>query len=98
MTLLSCTSVNHAFATAARLFYPEASLAIWQQEKPVDPRARLGKDVVLGPGVVIGPGAEIGDGTKIGAGSVIAPGVAIGRDCGNPAATSPSAMPISATR
>jgi UDP-3-O-[3-hydroxymyristoyl] glucosamine N-acyltransferase len=81
MTLLSCASVNHAFADAARLFYPEASLSIWQQDKLVDPRARLGKDVVLGPGVVIGPGAEIGDGAKIGAGSVIAPGVAIGRHC-----------------
>jgi len=81
MTLLACATVNHAFAIAARLFYPEASLSIWQQDKPVDPRARLGKDVVLGPNVVIGPGAEIGDGAKIGAGSVIAPGVTIGRDC-----------------
>jgi len=81
MTLLSCASVNLAFAAAARLFYPEASLSVWQQDKLVDPRARLGKNVVLGPNVVIGPGAEIGDGAKIGAGSVIAPGVAIGRDC-----------------
>jgi UDP-3-O-[3-hydroxymyristoyl] glucosamine N-acyltransferase len=81
MTLLSSASVNHAFAAIARLFYPHASLAVWQQDKAVDPHARLGKDVVLGPGVVIGPGAEIGDGTKIGAGAVIAPGVAIGRDC-----------------
>jgi UDP-3-O-[3-hydroxymyristoyl] glucosamine N-acyltransferase len=80
MTLLSCATVNHAFAIAARLFYPEASLSIWQQDKPVDPRARLGKNVVLGANVVIGPGAEIGDGVKIGAGSVIAPGVTIGRD------------------
>jgi len=80
-TLLSCTSVNHAFTAAAKLFYPEASLSIWQQDKAVDPRARIGKDVVLGHGVVIGAGAEIGDGAKIGAGSVIAPGVAIGRNC-----------------
>ena len=81
MALLPCASVNHAFAAAARLFYPEASLAIWRQDKPVDPRARLGKDVMLGFGVVIGAGAEIGEATKIGAGSVIAPGVTIGRDC-----------------
>jgi UDP-3-O-[3-hydroxymyristoyl] glucosamine N-acyltransferase len=81
MALLSCASVNHAFAAAAKLFYPEASLSIWSQDKPVDSRARIGKDVVLGFGAVIGAGAEIGDGTKIGAGSVIAPGVAIGRGC-----------------
>jgi UDP-3-O-[3-hydroxymyristoyl] glucosamine N-acyltransferase len=81
MTLLSCATVNHAFAIAANLFYPKASLAIWPQDRLVDPRARLGKDVVLGPNVVIGPGAEIGDGVKIGAGTVIAPGVTIGRDC-----------------
>jgi UDP-3-O-[3-hydroxymyristoyl] glucosamine N-acyltransferase len=81
MRLLPCASVHHAFAAVARLFYPEASLAVWRQEKPVDPRARLGLDVVLGPAVVIGAGAEIGDGTRIGAGTVIAPGVAIGRNC-----------------
>jgi UDP-3-O-[3-hydroxymyristoyl] glucosamine N-acyltransferase len=81
MTVLRCASVNHAFAAAAWLFYPHASLAVWQQDKPVDTHARLGKDVVLGPNVVIGRGAEIGDGTRIGAGTVIAPGVAIGRDC-----------------
>ena len=81
MTLLPCASVSHSFAAAADLFYPDASLAVWPQEQPVDPRAKLGADVVLGAGAVIGPGAEIGDGTHIGASSVIAPGVAIGRGC-----------------
>jgi UDP-3-O-[3-hydroxymyristoyl] glucosamine N-acyltransferase len=81
MTLLTCASVAHAFAAAAQLFYPDASLAVWRQDQPVDPSARLGQGVLLGPGAVIGPGAEIGDGSRIGAGSVIGPGVAIGRNC-----------------
>ena len=81
MTLLPCASVNHAFSAAAWAFYPGASVAVWQQDKPVDPKARLGKNVILGFGVVIGAGAEIGDGSKIGPGCVIAPGVTIGRDC-----------------
>ncbi|HWY60664.1 MAG TPA: UDP-3-O-(3-hydroxymyristoyl)glucosamine N-acyltransferase [Rhizomicrobium sp.] len=81
MTLLPCESVNHAFAAAASLFYPAASLAVWAQSRAIDPAARLGRDLVLGPGVVIGPLAEIGDRSRIGANSVIAPGVAIGKDC-----------------
>lgn len=81
MALLSCASVNHAFAAIAALFYPGASLAVWPQERAIDPYARLGEGLVLGPGVVIGPRAEIGDGTRIGANTVIAPGVAIGRNC-----------------
>ena len=81
MTLLPCASVHHAFAAAASVFYPGASVAVWQQDNPIDPKARLGKDVILGSSVVIGAGAEIGDRCKIGPGSVIAPGVTIGRDC-----------------
>ena len=81
MALLPCASVSHAFAKAARLFYPEATLAVWRQDQMVDASARLGQDVTLGPGVVIGPRAEIGDGSRIGAGAVIGPGVAIGRNC-----------------
>jgi UDP-3-O-[3-hydroxymyristoyl] glucosamine N-acyltransferase len=81
MTVLPCKSVNHAFAAIASLFYPLASLAVWPQEKAVDPNAILGAGVVLGPGVVIGPGAEIGKATRIGANSVIGPGVAIGQSC-----------------
>ena len=78
---IPCASVQHAFAAAARLFYPQSDLAAWSQTAAVDPSARLGENVVLAPGVVIGPGVEIGAGTRIGPNSVIARGVAIGRDC-----------------
>jgi UDP-3-O-[3-hydroxymyristoyl] glucosamine N-acyltransferase len=78
---IPCGSVQHAFAAAARLFYPDSSLVAWSQQTPVDPTAEIGEDVVLGPGVVIGPGAEIGDGSRIGPNTVIGRGVAIGRNC-----------------
>jgi UDP-3-O-[3-hydroxymyristoyl] glucosamine N-acyltransferase len=81
MTVLRCASVPHAFAAAARLFYPQYSLPVWSQTQAVDPSARLGHGVTLAPGVVIGPGAEIGDGTRIGPNTVIGRGVAIGRGC-----------------
>jgi UDP-3-O-[3-hydroxymyristoyl] glucosamine N-acyltransferase len=76
-----CKSVLHAFAAAAGLFYPEASLDIRTQRELIDPSAALGEGVVLGPGVVIGPHAEIGEGTRIGAYSVVGRGVTIGRGC-----------------
>src|SRR5258707_4153364 len=78
---LPCASVQHAFAAAARLFYPQSGLVAWSQQTSVDPSAAIGERVVLGPGVVIGPGAEIGDGTRIGPNTVIGRGVAIGRGC-----------------
>jgi UDP-3-O-[3-hydroxymyristoyl] glucosamine N-acyltransferase len=78
---ISCASVTHAFATAARHFYPESSLVAWSQQTAVDPTAEIGEGVRLGPGVVIGPGAEIGDRTRVGPNAVIGRGVAIGRDC-----------------
>ncbi|MEI9993329.1 MAG: UDP-3-O-(3-hydroxymyristoyl)glucosamine N-acyltransferase [Rhizomicrobium sp.] len=81
MTAIPVASVQHAFAAAARLFYPDSSLVAWAQQTPVDPSATIGAHVVLGPGVVIGPGAEIGDGTRIGPNSVIGRGVAVGRNC-----------------
>jgi UDP-3-O-[3-hydroxymyristoyl] glucosamine N-acyltransferase len=81
MSVVPCASVQHAFAAAARLFYPDSSLVAWSQQTAVDPTAKIGKQVVLGPGVVIGPGAEVGDGTRIGPNAVIGRGVAIGRDC-----------------
>ncbi len=74
-------SVQHAFAAAARLFYPQSGLVAWSQQTAVDPSASIGAHVLLGPGVVIGPGAEIGDGTRIGPNTVIGRGVAIGRNC-----------------
>jgi UDP-3-O-[3-hydroxymyristoyl] glucosamine N-acyltransferase len=81
MILVACASVMHAWAAAARLFYPEAMRSDPCQPAPLSPDAKLGQSVRLGPGVVIGPGAEIGDGARIGAGTVIGRGVAIGRDC-----------------
>jgi UDP-3-O-[3-hydroxymyristoyl] glucosamine N-acyltransferase len=81
MVALRCGSAIHAFAAAARLFYPENGLAAWSQDLPIDPSARIGEGVRLGPGVAIGPGVEIGDRTRIGPGSVVARGTMIGRDC-----------------
>ena len=82
LVTIACPSVQHAFAAAANLFYPESSLDDWSQQRtPVDPSAEIGEHVVLGPGVVVGPRAQIGDGTHIGPNTVIGPGVAIGRDC-----------------
>ncbi len=78
--LLTCASVLHAYASVARLFYPEHGLDICAQDKAVHPTARLGEGVVLSPGVVIGPNAEIGERTRIGANAVIGRGVTIGRD------------------
>jgi len=79
--VLPCASVQHAFAAAAELFYPESALARWDQAEAVHPTARLGAGVVLGPGVAVGAGVEIGANTRIGPNSAIARGVAIGRDC-----------------
>ena len=76
-----CASPQHAFAAAARLFYPENGLALWPQKTLIDPSARIGKDAILGPGIVIGPHAEIGERTRIGPNTVIGRCVAIGRDC-----------------
>jgi UDP-3-O-[3-hydroxymyristoyl] glucosamine N-acyltransferase len=78
--LLPCASVLHAFAAAAKLFYPEHGLDIRAQDKPVHPTAKLGEGVVLSPGVIIGPNVEIGERTRIGANAVIGRGVTIGRD------------------
>ncbi len=81
MLAIPCASVQHAFAAAARLFYPQSGLPLWSQQTAVDPSASIGAHVLLGPGVVVGPGAEIGDGSRIGPNTVIGRGVAIGRAC-----------------
>jgi len=94
--LIPSPSVPHAFAAAARLFYPDSGLAVWRQQQRIDPTARIGKEVLLAPGAVIGAGAEIGDGSRIGPNAVIGRGVAIGRNCEieaiRPSATLLSAM------
>lgn len=81
MSAIAVRSVQHAFAAAARLFYPNSGLTSWSQQTAVDPSASIGAKVELSPGVVIGPGAEIGDGTRIGPNTVIGRGAAIGRQC-----------------
>lgn len=81
MSTLPVASVQHAFAAAARLFYPDSGLVAWSQQTAVDPSASIGTNVLLSPGVVIGPGAEIGDGTRIGPNTVIGRGVAVGKRC-----------------
>jgi UDP-3-O-[3-hydroxymyristoyl] glucosamine N-acyltransferase len=78
---IPCASVPHAFAAAARLFYPDSGLVKWSQSESIHPSARIADGVSLAPGVVIGPGVEIGGGTRIGPNTVIGRGVAIGRDC-----------------
>ena len=40
-----CASVQHAFAAAARLFYPQSGLARWAQAGAIDPTARIGEGV-----------------------------------------------------
>ena len=80
--LIVCPSVQHAFAAAALLFYPEHGSERWDAGASRSTlRAKLGRECPLAPGVVIGPGAEIGAGTRIGPNAVIGRGVAIGRDC-----------------
>jgi UDP-3-O-[3-hydroxymyristoyl] glucosamine N-acyltransferase len=81
MIAIAARSVQHAFAEAVRLFYPESGLVSWTQQTSVDPSASIGSNVMLSPGVVIGPGAEIGENTRIGPNTVIGRGVAIGRGC-----------------
>jgi len=81
MSAIAVRSVQHAFAAAVRLFYPDSGLTSWSQQTAVDPSASIGAKVELSPGVVIGPGAEIGDRTRIGPNTVIGRGVAIGRQC-----------------
>jgi len=81
MSAIAVRSVQHAFAAAARLFYPDSGLTSLSQQTAVDPSASIGAKVELSPGVVIGPGAEIGDRTRIGPNTVIGRGVAIGRQC-----------------
>jgi UDP-3-O-[3-hydroxymyristoyl] glucosamine N-acyltransferase len=78
---ISCKSVLHAFAAAARLFYPEHGLGRWKQDQPIHARAKLDEDVHLAPGVMIGPDAEIGARTSIGPCTTVGRGVTIGRDC-----------------
>jgi UDP-3-O-[3-hydroxymyristoyl] glucosamine N-acyltransferase len=79
--LISVASVQHAFAAAAELFYPDCHRLSDPPGPAIDPTARIGAGVEMGSGVVIGPGAEIGEGTRLGPHTVIGRGVAVGRGC-----------------
>ena len=81
ITALPSKNTQHAFASVARLFYPESEWPDWPVKGLVDPTARIEADVLLGPGVVVGPHVVIGSGTRIGPNVVIGRGVAIGRNC-----------------
>lgn len=78
---LPCKSPQHAFAIAARRFYPDGEWPQWQATHRIDPTARVEEGVLLGPGVVVGPHAEIGSGTRVGANTVLGRGVSVGRNC-----------------
>jgi len=79
--VLPAAAPKAVFARAIHLLYPEPS-----PEPGVDPRAVVGRDVVLGEGVAIGPLACIGDGCRlgnrvvVGPGAVLLPGVTVGED------------------
>jgi UDP-3-O-[3-hydroxymyristoyl] glucosamine N-acyltransferase len=79
--LITCDSVQHAFAATAVLFYAQHGTGVWEQSQPIHPTARLDENVHLAPGVVIGPAVEIGAGTRVGPNAVIGRGAMIGRDC-----------------
>ncbi|MGD0192758.1 MAG: UDP-3-O-(3-hydroxymyristoyl)glucosamine N-acyltransferase [Rhizomicrobium sp.] len=81
ITLIPCRSPQHAFAVAARLFYPQWDMPEWSAGVQIDPSARVEKNVILAAGVAIGADAEIGSGTRISPNASIGPGVAIGRNC-----------------
>lgn len=74
-------SVEHAFAAAAVLFYPDANRIDGPFSPGIHPSAKIGEGVVMAPSVVVGPNAEIGDGTRLGPNTVIGRGVCVGRDC-----------------
>src|ERR1700685_56855 len=40
---IACVSVQHAFAAAGYLFYPQSGLAAWTQDVAIDPSAKLGQ-------------------------------------------------------
>ncbi|HEY2068757.1 MAG TPA: UDP-3-O-(3-hydroxymyristoyl)glucosamine N-acyltransferase [Rhizomicrobium sp.] len=81
MVVLKSAAVQQAFVTAAKMFYADSDLPVWDQKEAIHPSAKIGAGVSLAPGVVIGPNAEIGEGTRIGPNAVIGRGVTIGRDC-----------------
>jgi UDP-3-O-[3-hydroxymyristoyl] glucosamine N-acyltransferase len=78
---------QQAFATAARLLYPQAARPpALSGETGISPAAhvadsaRIEQGAIIEPGAVIGPGAAIGAGTIIAPAAVIGPGCQIGRD------------------
>jgi UDP-3-O-[3-hydroxymyristoyl] glucosamine N-acyltransferase len=70
-----------AFARAARLLRPPASVTGIHGTAILDATATLGEAVSVGPGAVVEAYASIGAGTTIAAGAVVGTGVRIGTDC-----------------
>jgi UDP-3-O-[3-hydroxymyristoyl] glucosamine N-acyltransferase len=81
MVVITCSSVQHAFAAAAEAFYPDCHRIAGPFEAGIHPSAKIGEGVKIAAGVVIGAGAEVGDGTRLGPNTVLGRGVAVGRDC-----------------
>jgi UDP-3-O-[3-hydroxymyristoyl] glucosamine N-acyltransferase len=79
--LVAVSSVQHAFAVVAEMFYPDCHRIAGPFNRGVDKTAKIEEGVLLGANVVVGPGAEIGAGTHIGPNVVVGRGVAIGRGC-----------------
>ncbi|MGE0747950.1 MAG: UDP-3-O-(3-hydroxymyristoyl)glucosamine N-acyltransferase [Rhodospirillales bacterium] len=81
MALILSEKPYHAYALAARLFYPD----IWQWSgvaatATVDPSAQIGAGTTIGDHAVIGPDVVIGPRSRIGPHAVIARGVTIGEE------------------
>ncbi len=70
--VLPARAPRAALARAIEVLYPEAA-----PEPGVDPRAVIGRDVVLGRGVTVGPLAVIGDGCRLGEGVIVGPGAVL---------------------
>ena len=73
---------QQAFATVARLLFPDAvTPAALTGETGLSPAAHISPDARIEPGVIVEAGAVIAAGVAIGAGTIIAPNAVIGRDC-----------------
>jgi UDP-N-acetylglucosamine acyltransferase len=69
------------FSRAARAGAEEPAPARVHHTAVVDPRAELGRDVVIGPFAIVGEGVVVGDGTTVGPHALIERDTHLGRDC-----------------
>jgi UDP-3-O-[3-hydroxymyristoyl] glucosamine N-acyltransferase len=81
-TLLIAAQPKLAFARAAALLHQDTkSQSGVHPSAVVDPRAQIGKNVLIGPHSVISPGVVIGDHSVIGPNSFVGAGVRLGSGC-----------------